>query len=186
MLLELPLEIRLQIYEDALEVENCIAACSCANTVKPNSFLGDCVEPGNLEDYSRKLPHALCANQQTYHESRAIAWSRQQQPTSLVLGGTRCFRTFLINLPKKHPERLTVVLRFTAPETWAEHYGGSERLSKPLSSMLTTLGIGTGQAFTVSTHDVRVLPIKPGPGLGLYEADVDLDMRLKTHGWMAA
>jgi hypothetical protein len=186
MLLGLPLEIRLQIYEGALEVDDCIAACSCADVVKVTSFLGNCVEPEHLEDYGRKLPHALFANQQTYHESRTIARARQKQPTSLALGGTKCFRTFLTNLPKKHPEHLSILLRFTAPETWAEHYGGCEKLSKPLSSMLATLGIGTGQAFTADTRNVRILPARPGPGLALYEAEIELHMRLKSRGWIAA
>lgn len=184
-LLDLPLELRLQTYEHALVPNNIVAACNCAKDVKQTPFLGQCTTADDLRPYVREMSYPLVVNHQIYEESHRISQRGEVGAPRLALGGTKCFATFLTNLPQKHPDVIEIVLRLTVFERWLKDAGGINGVAKPLNSMLSTLGIGTGKAYTVRTSMVRLLPDRPGRNLLFLEAEIELNMRLEVKGWLA-
>ena len=184
-LLDLPFEIRLQVYENALENRPEILACSCANSIKTQPFLGECTRFVDLRSFVLDMPFAITANRQTYLESSSLTRLGESCNPSLIVGGTNCFKTLLKHLPDQHPQDIKVILRLTVRSSWMHKTNEPDYMLAAFDSLVGSLGIGTGKAYTVTTKEVRVLPDYVAEGLELLQAELHLSMRCESKGWLA-
>lgn len=182
---DLPYELRLQIYEHALEPEPEILACSCASAIKTRPFLGECTRACDIRNFVLELPYPILCNKQIYYESQTISLLHKQHKPSLVVGGTKCLTTLLRHLPDQYPELIKVIMRLTVRPSWSHRKSELDCTLASFDSLVCSLGIGTGKAYTVSTKAVRILPDYVGEGLELLEVELDLSMRGEGHGWLA-
>lgn len=181
----LPYEIRLQIYEHALQGESEVLACSCATTLKTQPFLGKCIQPSCLRNFVREMPYPILANKQMYLESQPVAVRHSGHNPSLVVGGTKCLTTLLKNLPRQHGVIVNMTIRLTTRASWSHSISEPDCTLAPFDSLVSGLGIGTGKAYTVRTEEVCVLPDVVGTGLELLQVRVALTMRSQSTGWLA-
>jgi hypothetical protein len=183
--LDLPFEIRLQIYENALQAETEILACSCAADIKTQPFLGHCTTALDIRRFILDMPYAIKSNKQMYQESQSLTKLNKHCEPALVVGGTKCFSTLLKCLPRQHPQNIKVIMRLTVRTSWSHKTNDPISTLVSFDSLVASLGIGTGKAYTVSTKEVRVLPDFVGDGLELLQAEVHLSMRCESKGWLA-
>ncbi|KPI42930.1 uncharacterized protein AB675_1939 [Cyphellophora attinorum] len=178
-LLDLPFEIRSQIFKDALSQSVEVAACSCVEVRKSNPFTGNCTSEGDLRRYVLDLSTPIPADRQTYHETSDIAALQPTRNTVLVLGGTRCLQIFLRNLPKQHPRTISLLLRLYVSNEWLRNCWGTEASLRYMNSMIGGLGIGTGKSFTTETMCTVLLPKEEGSDLQVMDVSVRLTMLTK-------
>jgi hypothetical protein len=178
-LLDLPFEIRSQIFKDALSQSTQIAACSCVDVKKGNPFTGNCTSENDLRHYILDLPTPISADRQIYHETVDIAARYPAKSTVLVLGGTRCLQVFLKNLPKQHPRVISLLLRLYVSNEWLRNCWGTETSLRYMNSMISSLAIGTGKAFTTETTYTMLLPKEEGSDLQVMDVNVRLTMLVK-------
>jgi hypothetical protein len=183
--LDLPSEIRLQVYEDAIRNEPEILACSCASTIKTRPFIGDCTAAQNLREFILDMPYPLLINKQTYNETQHLADQFKHHKPHLVVGGTKCLATLLKHLPKQYPREIGIIMRLTVRSSWSHRTSEADCTLASFDSLVSSLGIGTGKAYTVCTKEFQVLPDVVGEGLELLEIKLDLSMRSQGQGWLA-
>lgn len=182
--LDLPYEMRSQIFQQTFHDASPISACSCAERKQSRPFIGECTSPDDLRRYVLDLPKPLSANSQTYNETLRLAEKRKVDDVRLILGGTKCFQTFLRHLPAQHPSTISLILRLYVTPEWLQTTWGPDSGLRSVNSLLGSLGIGTGQAYTCKTTSTRVLPKEDGTDLQIMEVYVDLMMQetIPKHG----
>ncbi|ETN46371.1 uncharacterized protein HMPREF1541_00555 [Cyphellophora europaea CBS 101466] len=182
--LDLPLEIRLRIYEYALTQLERIPACQCANTIKDRPFLGNCEAVPDLRHFILDIPYALRANRQTYMESKAVALSKEGSTPYMLVGGTKCLTTFLKYLPAQHPSHIKVTMRTTVQSSWLQDKPETLHVLNACNSLIGTLGIESAKSYIVTTTAVRRRPAALTDALALIEVDLGLTMGYKPCGWL--
>lgn len=176
-LLDLPYEIRSQIFHDALTQRLEVAACSCVDAPKTEPFLGRCVNVNDLRRYVLDFSTPIHTNRQFYQETYDIAACQPAKHAFLILGGTKCLQLFLKNLPKQHPRTISLLLRLCVSNQWLRTTSWGPNASlKYMDSVIGALGIGTEQEYTAKTTSTLLLPKNESSELQVMEARVTLMM----------